>query len=185
MFYSRFAFFHVLVICPKYVWITFLPFWGLRTFDANWTLQDFKRHMYLRQTFVCVYVCGSACVDTHKHFIEGGGWTEHSVFVGLLKQGKEKIAKIPKGPKNSQLGNKQKTQPQPKTSDEFKDMMGAPEAECDADLEELNAFFADKSPEHAATSADSSFPDDGLCVAQVGKEKKVRRCKEKRVAGHA
>lgn len=70
--------------------------------NATTKIYDFKRHIFLRQTFVSVYVCtDGSCVDTHKHFIEGGGWTEHSLFVRLLKQGKAKVAKLPKGPKNS------------------------------------------------------------------------------------
>ena len=34
---------------------------------------DFRKHRYLRQNFVTVWVCESeAVIDGHKHFVEGG-----------------------------------------------------------------------------------------------------------------
>ena len=43
---------------------------------------DIYRHKFLRQTFVTIYVTHAKKVfDMHKHFVEGGGYTEHKLFV--------------------------------------------------------------------------------------------------------
>ena len=76
----------------------------------------------------------------------------------------------------------------PKTSDQFKSMMGAPKAECEADWEVLKRIVGDP---NADDSQEVEFlgvvdlPEDGFCISQTGKGKKVDRCKFKRVAGHA
>ncbi len=65
---------------------------------------DLNRHMYLRRTFVSVHVRKNdgTTVDDHKHFIEGGGWTEHAVFVTYLRPEKKADAHpVRRGPGNS------------------------------------------------------------------------------------
>ena len=49
---------------------------------------DFYRHIYLRQSFVAVYVTEQkAVIDCHRDFIAFGGWIEHSLFVqGLVEE---------------------------------------------------------------------------------------------------
>ena len=156
---------------------------------------NFKRHIFLRQSFVTVYVCpqgvdgkDKVCVDTHKHYIEGCGWTEHSVFVKMLSTGQDKVEKIPRGPLNSQLRKKQaqRKQPQPKTSQEFRTMMGAPQAECDDDTAIRQPIRGDSKPDVDGKSdlgkcMESMAPDDHQCVARTSIG---GRCKSKRVEGY-
>ena len=62
---------------------------------------DVDRHMYLRRSFTAVYVAqGSRSVDTHKHYIEGAGHTEHIEFIDKL-QTPEELEPIARGPQNT------------------------------------------------------------------------------------
>ena len=62
---------------------------------------DVDRHMYLRRSFTAVYVAqGSRSVDTHKHYIEGAGYTEHIEFIDKL-QTPEELEPIARGPQNT------------------------------------------------------------------------------------
>ena len=56
------------------------------------------RHLRLRMNYTTVYVTTSdAIVDTHKHAMCGGGFSEFTLFLkALLKKGG--LAAIPRGP---------------------------------------------------------------------------------------
>ena len=75
---------------------------------------DIFRHKKLRHRFVVVYVTtGMDVIDTHKHFIEGGGFTEHRQFVvGLHKKGFSQ--RDPKGPSELHSRSKKESQGQAK-----------------------------------------------------------------------
>ena len=46
---------------------------------------DFQRHIRLRQTYVCVFgATDGGFVDTHREYVQGGGHTEHCLFVAGL-----------------------------------------------------------------------------------------------------
>ena len=59
--------------------------------------------MYLRRTFVTVYVLeDGGVVDMHKHWVEAGGQSEHSILVEGLQPGSSfPLADYAGGPKNS------------------------------------------------------------------------------------
>ena len=90
---------------------------------------DIFRHIYLRQNFVSIYVTGGdKAVDGHKHFVEGGGFSEHSLFIsGLVdKEAKDGLDPIAQGPKNSRPAAKRHPF-KPKLSEALRSMLGAPE----------------------------------------------------------
>ena len=69
--------------------------------DSKIGIYDPSRHVYLRQTFVTVWVTADRTVfDGHKHFIEGAGYTEHAQFVERLLNKKD-LTEVPQGPKSS------------------------------------------------------------------------------------
>ena len=58
--------------------------------DPETGLYDVNRHMYLRRNYVVVYVDPeSRSIDTHKHYVEGGGYTEHTEFIDKLQTPEE------------------------------------------------------------------------------------------------
>ena len=69
--------------------------------DPETGLYDVNRHMYLRRNYVVVYVGPeSRSIDTHKHYVEGGGYTEHTEFIDKLQR-PEELELIARGPKSS------------------------------------------------------------------------------------
>jgi hypothetical protein len=67
---------------------------------------SFWKHMFLRRTFVTIYLTDSGkAVDCHKHYIEACGHSEHAWFIETLQK-PDGLANIASGPKNSK--------PQPK-----------------------------------------------------------------------
>ena len=69
--------------------------------DPETGLYDVNRHMYLRRNYVVVYVGPeSRSIDTHKHYVEGGGYTEHTEFIDKL-QTPEELEPIARGPKST------------------------------------------------------------------------------------
>ena len=93
---------------------------------------DVFRHTYLRQGFVTVYVTVEGRIlDGHKHYIQAGGQSEHSVFVqGLLNKGF--LDQIKQGPKKSRP-SKPHPKPKCKWSERLKNMLKPPaQEECPA-----------------------------------------------------
>ena len=89
---------------------------------------DLTRHMYLRHTFVTVYVLeDGTAVDLHKHFVEAAGQSEHSIFIGGLQPNTNfKLLKQALGPKNSQPGQKKHRVGKPKRSAALQKMLAPP-----------------------------------------------------------
>ena len=98
--------------------------------DPDTHQYDIARHMVLRRSYVSVFVTWPdgqdgepAAVDFHKHYIEGGGYTEHGEFVkGLIKEGSLASLKLDK--KKTQ--KYPQTKPKPKRSAALKAMLQAP-----------------------------------------------------------
>lgn len=83
---------------------------------------DLRRHMFLRQAYVTLYVTAEKIIDGHNHYMQGGGHTEHTVFLSEVIHGKSFLAPIPKGTDTSSRKGKKKL----KQSDRTKKMLGAP-----------------------------------------------------------
>jgi len=85
------------------------------------------RHMYLRRTFVSVYVLdGGEVVDMHKHWNEAGGQSEHTHFVkGLQPASSFSLSSGALGPKSSRPQPK-KHPVAPKRSAALKSKLGPP-----------------------------------------------------------
>ena len=87
---------------------------------------DVFRHIYLRQTFVALYVVDKDTVlDSHKDFVSGGGHTDHSHFLRTILH--NKAQPLVQGPKNSQAKSK-KPKAKAKRSAKTKAMLAAPES---------------------------------------------------------
>jgi hypothetical protein len=88
--------------------------------DKESGVYSYARHMYLRRTFVSVYITTEGmAVDAHKHFIEACGHTEHTWFFSRL-QSDDLLLPIALGPRNSRApvqGTTVKPKPKAKTSD--------------------------------------------------------------------
>ena len=57
--------------------------------------------MYLRRTFTSVYVTSDGkAIDTHKHYIEAAGHSEHAWFVEQLVNDPTGLDAIARGPKH-------------------------------------------------------------------------------------
>ena len=81
--------------------------------------------MYLRRVFTTVYVGKtSRTIDTHKHYVEGAGYSEHSVFIDLL-QTPEELEPIGRGPKNKDR-RPQHVKAKAKASQETLDLIRTP-----------------------------------------------------------
>ena len=86
---------------------------------------DIFRHMYLRQSFVNVYVTHSgAVVDCHRDFVRGGGHSEHSLFVKALHT-QDYLDPLAQGPRSNQPAAA-KPKPKAKWSARLKEMLQAP-----------------------------------------------------------
>ena len=88
-----------------------------------------QRHIYLRLTFVTVYVTvGGNIVDTHKHCIEGGGHSEHCEFIRALRAPDGFIQPVARGPKNSRPRKGKRPKAKAKLSARTRAMLAAPAA---------------------------------------------------------
>ena len=84
-----------------------------------------QRHTYLRQSFVSLYVCeGQKIVDTHRDYVVGGGFSEHSVFMSEVISANGYIKAIPQGPKSDV--QKKKGRKKAKQSEKTKAMPAPP-----------------------------------------------------------
>ena len=94
---------------------------------------DIARHMYLRQSFVSVFITEDGrAVDQHRHFVEGGGQSEHSVFVSGFADGAAfRLDPLALGPKNSRP-RQPKHEPRGTRSAALKRMLGPPEHDAPA-----------------------------------------------------
>jgi len=103
---------------------------------------DLYRHMYLRYTFVTVYVLSDGrIVDAHKHFVEQGGQTEHSLFIDSIEHpDKFQSDAFAHGPANSKP-KKEKKHPKAKAkrSVELRKKLGPPLHEGPGKVRELDA----------------------------------------------
>ena len=62
--------------------------------------------MYLRQSFVTLYVLeDGGIIDHHKHF-QQGGFTEHTCFLAATVDSRGFLTPIPQGPKLKALATK-------------------------------------------------------------------------------
>ena len=53
--------------------------------NAKTGTYDVQRHMELRNKYVILYVTDTNIIrDTHRHYIQGGGFSEHSLFIERL-----------------------------------------------------------------------------------------------------
>ena len=67
---------------------------------------DVFHHMFLRNSYTFVYVTKDGMVrDTHRHYVQGGGHSEHSIFIKAVHT-KNFTVKLPSGPSNSRAENR-------------------------------------------------------------------------------
>ena len=62
--------------------------WGVYSACAHIKTRcyDFRRHMYLRQSYVSAYATADGQVLAgHKHYMEAGGHSEHQLFIKGLR----------------------------------------------------------------------------------------------------
>ena len=145
-----------------------------------------RQHMYIRRNFVAIYVSkDKTALDTHKHFIEAGGHSEHAWFISRL-QTPEKLEAVRTGPKNS-MPHHSKPKAKGKTPEELLKKLRAP---SQRGLQENHAAIplpdrgAEKSPLEASipvSSSDMSFmavsPQQGYCKARLWAEGLLIQCK--------
>ncbi len=130
---------------------------------------DLNRHMYFRRTFVSVHVRkdDGTIVDDHKHFIEGGGWSEHAVFVKYLRSEKKADAHpVRRGPGNSGAAKGKKVRhPAKALSPEVRAMLRAPA------MEEPEAPGLDIEPDADDSEEEVEvirvMPEGGCCLARA------------------
>ena len=68
---------------------------------------DIFRHKHLRETYVSLFVLQDGqVVDSHRDYVTGAGFTEHTVFISGLLDKNGWLTPLPKGPVNSQPGKK-------------------------------------------------------------------------------
>lgn len=90
---------------------------------------DLYRHIYLRQSFVTIWVTEEKrCINCHRDFISGGGFTEPSLFVAGLLQDKDFLSPICAGPVFSRARKKPKRKAKPKRSERTRAMLAPPES---------------------------------------------------------
>ena len=69
---------------------------------------DLWPHIYLRQSFVaCFVTANNRVMDTHKDWMQSGGYSEHSLFIAALLQ-RDGFQAVPRGPVHSQPQKKKK-----------------------------------------------------------------------------
>ena len=91
---------------------------------------DLMRHIYLRQSFVTVWVTEQKhCIDCHKDYMTFGGFTEHTLFVSGLVQERDFLSPICSGPLHSRARRQPKRKAKPKRSERTKAMLGPPQAQ--------------------------------------------------------
>ena len=58
--------------------------------------------MFLRRSYICVYlIADGKAIDTHKHYIEAAGHSEHAWFIEQLAKDPGGLNAIARGPKPS------------------------------------------------------------------------------------
>ena len=84
--------------------------------------------MYLRHTFVAVYVLENGrVIDGHKHWMEAAGQSEHAWFVAGLENPKVyRIQQQALGPENSTPCRRKQRDTKPQRSEALRTMLGAP-----------------------------------------------------------
>ena len=158
------------IICPK---------------AKTYTLEQ---HKYLRQNFVTVYVTeDNRVVDTHKHFIEAAGHSEHGWFIQRL-QTPGKLEPIAKGPKNS-MPSARKQKAQPKVPVELLARLQAPSKRGLAEeasaivLPDGEACVSVSASVVAGQTSPTSFPalipEDGYCKARLWADGLLSQCTSK------
>lgn len=97
------------------------------------------RHAYLRQAFVTIYVTSQRHVlDTHKDYLTGAGWTEHTLFISALIQDKAFLSPVCQGPSNSRPKKSPKKKKNVQKSERTKAMLAAPELVAGEDCPQAN-----------------------------------------------
>ena len=148
---------------------------------------DFRRHMYLRRAFVSVFVLADGTVvDMHKHFLEGGGWSEHQLFVKFLQtEGKQGAKLVVTGPAHGVSAKKRKFK-RAKRSVALNRMLRAPGAGVHTLAEEGAAAIApaltpdSDVPVQSQLSSLLPFFGDGKCI---GRTQEGKRCTKPRKVG--
>ena len=128
---------------------------------------DLNRHMYLRRSFVSVYLTAEKeAVDGHKHYVEAAGFSEHQLFVQAIMRNDD-AKPLPRGPKNSRPAEKKRPKQKAKRSEALKRMLAAPgaklplapaEARCSGDKPSGTAPLPCALPLHRSTSTSCSRP---------------------------
>ena len=153
---------------------------------------DIFRHIYLRQSFTTVFVAADGqVVDEHRNFVEGGGHTEHALFIANLKGHKEQPPAT--GPKSSQP-HKAQPKGKPKRSERLKAMLKPPSS-MERRTGGVKAEVAPQLPVVDKPGPDSDLPGapppaqlpilhcslhGDQCLARTGRG---TRCKKARVHG--
>ena len=124
-------------------------------------------------------------VDTHRHFVEAGGFSEHMLFVlDLIDKQSGYGTEIPKGPKNNRPVAKKHAKAKAKRSEVLKRMLKPPKPAGQGDVVfasvEEGGLMADEDvelpplPSHAswmlaltagAAPPESKSPSAGFCMA--------------------
>ena len=144
-----------------------------------------KQHMYLRRSFVSIYVAADkAALDTHKHFIEAGGHSEHAWFINRL-QTPAKLDRIATGPKNS-MPHHTKPKPKSKVPEELRQRLQCPSRRGlmenhaaiplpvgEPDKTALVSVSVDPGSE---TSFTASSSQQGLCKARLWADGLLSQC---------
>ena len=174
---------------------------GVRAAAAHKTerVYDIVRHIYLRQTFVSVFLLeGGQAVDQHRHFIEAGGQSEHSIFfAGLADPSVFNLQAFAQGPRNSRP-HQPKHKPKATRSAALKRMLGPPEHDAAIvglrDVATDARGSADAAPDagaqedRSADAAPDAAPaapamDAAKCVARRWDGGKLTQCTHRRTCG--
>ncbi len=154
---------------------------------------DVCRRERLRQRYVSVYLSeDEKWLDSHRDFITGGGYTEHTVFFSQLMDPRGYLRPLPAGPQNSQP-KKKKVKAKPKRSARTKAMLEPPELESgvlvvDEAPEKRQGFVEDYLPGAAASLHEPPFlhcvavaadDDDRRCWAPLARGGRCKRLRQR------
>ena len=97
--------------------------------DLDEGTYDIFCHIYLRNSYTFVYVTKEKTFrDVHRHYVQGGGHSEHSVFIKAVHS-QNFVQKLPGGPANSRWENRKRAKAKAKASTELKEMLRPPARE--------------------------------------------------------
>lgn len=156
------------------------------------SVYDIFRRKHLRETFVSLFVLQDGqVVDSHRDYVTGAGFTEHTVFISGLLDKNGWLTPLPKGPVNSQPGKKI-PKARPKRSARTKAMLAPPQPRevvgGKKEGKEPLLFPRDFLPGRPSNADEPAFlhfsgfkDQDAMCMAPASKG---HRCRKKRVCGN-